>query len=345
MKKPLSVYVHIPFCEKKCGYCDFVSFSGKADLIDRYVDVLCDEIEYDRVADTVFIGGGTPSLLSNEQMGRIFSKLKVKKGAEITVEANPSSITEQKLRYWLALGVNRISIGVQSFDDEVLKILGRIHTGEQACRTILLAHEVGFRNINIDFMYGIPSAALGEIAIPSCVTHVSAYSLIIEKGTPFAKLYKAVSEEQSCIQQEQVESVLKINGFSKYEVSNFAKKGYRCRHNMAYWRPCECEYIGFGLSAHSLVDNRRFENTCDMEKYLAGRNVRKVRQRTQRDIDTEIVMLGLRTVRGVGVGLIKQKEKEIAMLKQLKLIKQSKGRISATSKGFKLLNMIIEKLT
>ena len=343
--KPLSIYIHIPFCEKKCAYCDFVSFDNSADRVEQYIDVLCAEIlresECISQAQTIFLGGGTPSTLTNEQMSRIFELLP--KATEITIEANPNSITADKLKHWLSLGINRISIGVQSFDLHVLEALGRIHTTEQATDAIKLAHECGFRNISIDLIH---SVTIAPIIIPDevfdYITHISAYCLIIEPNTKFADR-QPIDDDESVKQQTQIEHILKKHGFVKYEVSNFARAGYECRHNLAYWQPLTHEYIGFGLGAHSLLNNTRYMNTSDFDYYLMSPS-RADCKPSLIDREVENIMLGLRTTRGVDAKYLQHKSAEIEFLKNLKLIKVVKNRVIATQRGFLVLNSIIEKL-
>jgi len=340
--KPRSIYIHIPFCRRKCSYCDFVSFDNKtAGETSKYIDALCNEIknanlESDTVFETIFFGGGTPSILNNAQISKIFEVLP--KANEITIEANPNSITEAKLCHWLSLGINRLSIGVQSFNNEVLKALGRTHTAKQAFNAVALAHKVGFRNINIDLIHSINTVPL---KIPSeifkYITHVSAYCLTPAK----------VEDSESIKQQKQIELILAVQGFEKYEVSNFARPGFQCRHNLAYWQPQTHEYIGFGVGAHSFAGGERFSNTSSFDEYLSGstRDSSGGVVKSPRNDMTEVIMLGLRTTHGVEVGLLENKVSEIQMLKDLKLVKEENGRISATSKGFFVLNLITEKLT
>ena len=359
--KPLSIYIHIPFCERKCAYCDFVSFDNKADLIDEYIDALCNEINYQTPADTVFIGGGTPSLLSNAQLTKIFSKLKTKPNAEVSIECNPNSITADKLLHYKNLGINRLSIGVQSFNNDTLKTLGRIHTSAQALKAIILAHDTGFQNINIDLIHSVPSSTKSAqltITIPpdilKIVNHISAYSLIIEPNTPFETKYKPIADNISIAQQKQIEKILKTYGINKYEVSNFAKPGYECRHNNAYWQPHTHEYIGFGLAAHSLYNNQRYENTKSLTDYLNAKNIIQTKQiRDTNDLIDEIIMLGLRTTRGIeftalqtlGYDIRTQKYNEIQSMKNNKLIKTTDKNLVVTNKGFFVLNQIINALT
>jgi len=338
MTTPLSIYIHIPFCKRKCSYCDFVSFDDKAGEFDKYIDALCNEIKSanlhaDTIVDTIFLGGGTPSLLTNKQISKIFEHLPL--ANEVTIEANPNSVNQNKLTHWQSHGINRISIGVQSFCNVTLKELGRTHTASQAIKAITLAHEVGFRNINVDIIHSINTS---PVKIPSevfkYITHVSAYCL-----TP-----TTLGDDESIKQQKQVELTLAVQGLEKYEVSNFARPGFACRHNLAYWQPQTHEYIGFGLGAHSYVGGVRFANTSDFDKYLSG-VTKDVLSETRGDTLTDTIMLGLRTTKGIDISLLKNKISEIELLKNHKLVEVKDGRISATSEGFFVLNSIIEKLT
>lgn len=356
--RDFSIYVHIPFCKRKCYYCDFVSFDNRPNDIAKYVSALCKELESAKQesAGTIFIGGGTPSILTNAQISKIFKHLP--KAAEVTIETNPNSVTKAKLLHWLSLGINRISIGVQSFDPAVLKTLGRIHTVKQAIDAIKLAHECGFRNINLDIIHSVTNA---PVKIPPDIfkylTHVSAYALIIEPNTPFARTHlltpagqvdpnRVISDDESIKQQKQIELQLGFNGFEKYEVSNFARPGFECKHNLAYWRPQTHEYVGFGLGAHSYINDTRYSNTTDFDKYVSGHFLEEKSKKICNldDLLVESIMLGLRTTHGVEAQLLSHKQSELRMLKDLKLVKEDNGRISATGKGFLLLNQIIEKL-
>jgi oxygen-independent coproporphyrinogen-3 oxidase len=269
---------------------------------------------------------------------------------EITIEANPTtkwqssgrrifSVNQKKLTHWLSLGINRISIGVQSFDDATLKTLGRTHTAQQAIDAITMAHKVGFRNINIDLIHSViarSEATKQSSFIPpeifKYITHVSAYCL-----TP-----TTLDDNESIKQQKQIEKLLATHGLKKYEVSNFARPGFRCLHNLAYWHPQTHEYIGFGLGAHSFIGGERFSNTTNFDDYVIARN--KVTKQSS-NIQTESIMLALRTTDGVDASLLQNKSAEINLLKSLNLIKEKNGRISATPKGFFVLNQITEKLT
>lgn len=283
MNKSKGLYIHIPFCIKKCKYCDFVSYVGKATFFDSYIDnVLIEAEEYkNEQIDTIFIGGGTPSILSCEQLNKLFNGLfktfNVTDNCEITMEANPSTLDREKLLIIKNCGVNRLSIGVQSFCDDELKAIGRIHNSKTAHNTIELIKELGFNNFNIDIMLGLPyqtTKTLEETlktTISLKPTHLSCYSLILEENTPLYDeyergVYQVVSDEYDRKLYSLTKKILKDNGYTQYEISNFSKPGYESKHNLKYWN-CD-EYIGLGVSAHSYLDGVRFYNTSDIDKYL-----------------------------------------------------------------------------
>ncbi len=309
------VYIHIPFCIKKCKYCDFNSFSACDEIKEEYLKALFDEMEEYKgeKVDTIFIGGGTPTVLTSNQIERLLSKIndtfKMSANTEFTVEANPKTVDEEKLLVMKKGGVNRLSIGVQSFIDEELLLIGRIHTSQDAINTIELAKKTGFDNINIDIMTAIPNQTKEsltktiETAISQNPTHISCYSLILEEDTV---LYDEVNSGKITLPKEDTErdlyelanKVLKENGYEQYEISNYAKDGFFSEHNMKYWRMEE--YIGLGLSAHSYVNGTRFSNTDDIEKYLARkyRNP-EIQVLSENDKMSEFMFLGLRTIDGV----------------------------------------------
>ena len=293
----LELYIHIPFCKKKCKYCDFLSGPSTADERESYVKSLCQDIRsYAHLAEacrviSIFVGGGTPSTLTAFQMQQIFSAVRdtfvVEENAEITVEMNPGTVDREKLSGYKKCGINRLSIGLQSTKNRELQILGRIHTYEEFLQSYQWAREAGFQNINIDLMFAIPGqtgeawrAHLRQVAELK-PEHISAYSLIIEKGTPFYELYRfdAVrqeagmqteslpTEEEEYQTTKMTQHILKEAGYHWYEVSNFAKPGYECRHNIGYWK--RVDYLGVGLGASSLVDNVRYSNTRDLYTYLS----------------------------------------------------------------------------
>jgi len=285
--KESSLYIHIPFCDHKCIYCDFYSIITH-DGIQIYLDALKKEIEYfarnysaGRKFTTIFFGGGTPSLLAPHEIEEIIFQLKnnftVSKDAEITLETNPGTVDKEKLKDFLKAGINRISIGIQTFDDEELKFLTRIHNKQTAIETVWLAKEVGFKNISLDLIFNLPKQTKEKwmlnlqtaIALP--ITHLSAYSLILERGTILNKL---VLDKKVVLQDEDYDAelyemtieFLNRNNFVQYEVSNFALKGFECRHNLAYWQ--YKNYLGFGTSAHSFVNGKRWWNYSPLKFYV-----------------------------------------------------------------------------
>ena len=286
MKKPLSLYIHIPYCVRKCAYCDFLSFScgEREGEIAGYVGRLIREItenacKYaDREVISIFIGGGTPSVIKAEYIAEILNcireKYKVSDEAEISMEANPGTLDREKLMIYRKAGVNRLSIGCQSVHDDELKCLGRIHSFEDFLRSYETARECGFENINVDLMAGLPGSdekklkkSLRTVA-EMRPEHISVYDLIIEEGTPFYARYggkgaaQLPDEDTDRKMYHMTASVLKENGLERYEISNYAKPGYECRHNLVYWN--RGDYRGFGLSSASLIGNRRFSNTDDL---------------------------------------------------------------------------------
>jgi len=285
--KESSLYIHIPFCDHKCIYCDFYSIITH-DGIQIYLDALKKEIEYfarnysaGRKFTTIFFGGGTPSLLAPHEIEEIIFQLKnnftVSKDAEITLETNPGTVDKEKMKDFLKAGLNRISIGIQTFDDDELKFLTRIHNKQTAIETVWLAKEVGFKNISLDLIFNLPKQTKEKwmlnlqtaIALP--ITHLSAYSLILERGTILNKL---VLDKKVVLQDEDYDAelhemtieFLNRNNFVQYEVSNFALKGFECRHNLAYWQ--YKNYLGFGTSAHSFVNGKRWWNYSPLKFYV-----------------------------------------------------------------------------
>lgn len=309
------LYIHIPFCVRKCEYCDFVSYSGIENRIDEYLDAL--EVEAARrggtSVDTVFIGGGTPTVLNAAQISRLCSivrgNFELSSDAEWTAEANPGTLTDEKIKAMLEGGINRISVGVQSFNDRELKAAGRIHNAETAYNTVAELAKNGFENISIDLMASLPYqtaesfAKSIETAVSLPLKHISVYSLIIEDGTPIKKKYDdgVYSEPDEDADRElyaYTKSFLEKHGFFRYEISNYAKPGYESKHNMLYWN-CG-EYIGLGVAAHSYTLGERYSNTADINRYIAGSFADGERERlTKRDMMGEFMMLGLRMTRGV----------------------------------------------
>lgn len=317
LSSPFEIYIHIPFCVKKCGYCDFLSFPACKEEQENYVRALVDEIRSlpgdERSVTSVFIGGGTPSLLEERLIGTILENLKatftISPDAEITLEANPGTLSKNKLKNYKEYGINRLSLGLQSVDDGELRMLGRVHTFKEFLESFQWAREEGFENINVDLISALPGQKY-ETWIKSLETvanllpeHISAYSLIIEEGTPFEKKIDELPDEDTEYRMyEDTSLILKNYGFRQYEISNYARKGFECQHNIGYWK--RYDYIGLGLGAASLYQKERFSNTRDMEEYLANSKwpakIRKERTKlTLREEMEEFMILGLRMSEGI----------------------------------------------
>ena len=326
MRRDLELYIHIPFCVKKCAYCDFLSGPASNQQIEEYVQALIEEIRYYKEfvkkyeVSTVFWGGGTPSLLTGEQMKALMEALGqtffIRQNAEITMEANPGTVTVEKLLACQKAGINRISFGLQSVNNEELKMLGRIHTYEEFLESYEAARKAGFQNINVDLISAIPKQTVSswEQTLQTIISlqpeHISAYSLIVEEGTTFAKLYGEgcklehllPMEEDERRMYERTEELLREAGYHRYEISNYAKEGYECQHNLGYWE--RKEYLGLGLGASSLIEETRFHNTDEMEEYLRDASNPILLRRGQEKLDRqeqmeEFVFLGLRKIRGI----------------------------------------------
>ena len=315
---PLELYVHIPFCVRKCQYCDFLSGPSDEETKDRYIEALLKEIraaehteDYEIVS--VFIGGGTPSALKAEAIASIMRTLQEQfffcEDAEVTIEANPGTVDLEKLTIYRNVGINRLSLGLQSTDAEELKLLGRIHSYEEFLKSYEWAREAGFSNINIDLMFAIPGQT-GEAWLQHLYQvaelnseHISAYSLIIEEGTPFAEQNLDLPDEDTEYQMyEDTAEILERYGYRQYEISNYAKQGYMCRHNAGYWQ--RREYLGFGLGASSLYRGMRFSNTRRMQEYLKeSRNPDQIRKDvtvlSRNERIEEFMFLGLRMTEGI----------------------------------------------
>jgi len=373
--KNLELYVHIPFCLKKCAYCDFLSFSCDEKTQLAYADALIREIEYygpqmhDYFVTTIFVGGGTPTWLDENKMleilDAIYTYFNVSSDAEITMECNPGTVTASKLEKYRRAGVNRLSIGLQSADDEELQILGRIHTFEKFVKTYELARNAGFANINVDLISGIPYQTAEKFlhtlqkVVRLKPNHISAYSLIIEKGTPFYEAYKFDAVKQEAGMQTEVlpteDEVYRITkltqqylanaGYEQYEISNFAQPGFECEHNIGYWT--RENYLGLGLGAASLVENVRYSNTSDLDAYLEGElrvDEFPVPRKAQME---EFMFLGLRMKCGVtrqqfqeefGVPIEGIYRDALEHLKAEGLLEMNAGRIALTEKGQDLSN-------
>lgn len=320
--KELELYIHIPFCVKKCSYCDFLSAPATEQTREAYMAALFAEIEgrakdyKDRIVTSVFIGGGTPSLLSgdciNQLMEHIREGFTLAEDAEITMEVNPGTATAEKLTAFYAAGINRLSIGMQSAQEKELKMLGRIHDFDGFCQVYREAVEAGFTNINVDVMSGLPGQTIASyrdtlekvLHLEPMPQHISAYSLIVEEGTPFAAMAERgelplPEEDTERAMYEETIEVLAKYGFHRYEISNYARGGYECRHNVGYW--IRRDYLGLGIGAASLIDNVRFQNGRDLNTYLAHPFACREEEQsltTQEQME-ETMFLGLRLVRGV----------------------------------------------
>lgn len=319
-KEELSLYIHIPFCVRKCGYCDFLSAPSDEKARDRYVQALLMEIERyqgtetaDRKIKTLYIGGGTPSILSVDQLDCIMQKIKYTfnfcDDIEASMEMNPGTASKEKCRALYQMGINRLSIGLQSTNDMELKTLGRIHSYEDFINTYTWCREAGFQNINVDLMAALPyqtvesyTTGLRKI-IRLAPEHISAYSLILEEGTPFYQKYNSgcyplPDEEQERLMYRETEQILAQAGYERYEISNYAKKGYACRHNLVYWQGGD--YLGLGLGSSSYMDGVRFHNTTDFNTYVnQGTYVEDREELSVQAKMEEFMFLGLRVMAGV----------------------------------------------
>lgn len=316
--KGIGVYIHIPFCIRKCNYCDFCSFPSRSgEDMEAYCDELCRRIRAfvcekgRREAKTLYFGGGTPTLLPTVCFEKIFCALRdsfdIDDGAEITVECNPATVSEESLASLLRLGVNRLSIGLQSASARELEALGRLHSFEDFCRSFKLARKAGFDNISVDLMYGIPEQSVEsfqntlERVIELSPEHISAYGLKIEEGTRFAKMRDELTLPDEDTEFEMYltcRRLLEKNQYHRYEISNFAKAGYESRHNLRYW--AREDYIGFGVAAHSCVDGERFGNSRDVGAFLRGEDIIFEKMKIECDeAVSEYIMLGLRLDVGI----------------------------------------------
>ena len=359
--KHIALYIHMPFCVRKCAYCDFISYPGKTDRIPAYLDQLTEEMRRaarrwgPMTADTLFVGGGTPSLLSGDQMKRLMADTRrffaVAPDPEITVEANPGTIDAAKLTAFREAGVNRLSIGVQSFDDGLLRALGRIHTAREAEEAVIMAASAGFDNISLDLMYALPGQTTAQwmatldAALRLPVKHISCYSLIVEDGTPMKAMAEAhpalfPTEETAVAMQHDAARRLADSGFMRYEISNYALPGYESRHNLVYWR--RGDYLGLGCAAHSLMNGARFANTASLDAYLSGEGAGAPEMLTARDVFEETVMLGLRTREGVEAALLPGDK--LSRLTAAGLMRVEDGRAMVTQAGADVLNAVILEL-
>ncbi len=310
------LYIHIPFCKQKCLYCDFVSFANKCGREGEYLDALISEMDNYKgeAVDTVFIGGGTPSVLSVQGITRLLDAVNERfilaPNTEFTMEINPGTVDGDKMTAMKNGGVNRVSVGVQSFNDNELKAIGRIHDSKTAIDTVMALHEIGFSNISIDLMMSLPYGTEEsfknnlETAMALPINHISVYSLIIEENTPIYNKYKSgefiePDEDMDRRLYKYTKEYLEEKGFCRYEISNYAKAGFASRHNLKYWN-CH-EYIGVGLNAHSYIDGVRYYNTADFEEYIAGNFREGGDELSREDKMGEFMILGLRKTEGVSI--------------------------------------------
>ena len=407
-KKDLRLYVHVPFCVKKCDYCDFLSGPSDEEGIESYFEALYKEVgSYEgRTGDykvsTVFIGGGTPSCVRSEYIARLLEELKrvfeFSSGdgslePEITIEANPGTVDKDKLADYRKAGINRLSFGLQSTHDRELRLLGRIHTYREFVENYRLARELGFGNINIDLMSALPGQELSswEETLGRVTElgpeHISAYSLIIEEGTPFYERYgpegkqkdELISEDLDRLIYKRTREILEKYGYIRYEISNYARPGYECRHNMAYWEGAL--YLGFGLGAASFIENTRFRNTDSLEEYIKAMNYndrshknimstnkpehknegllhdaygirRDIIQLSKKDLIEEFMFLGLRMTRGVdrfefkkrfGVSMDEIYGNILNRLEKENLVITCGGKVRLTDYGIDVSNRILSE--
>ncbi|WP_244272705.1 radical SAM family heme chaperone HemW [Natronincola peptidivorans] len=373
----MSIYIHIPFCKKKCYYCDFISYSNKEDKIQEYIDALKKEMLLYKEElssceiKSIFIGGGTPSILSEEQvasmMNSLYENYRIAKDAEISMESNPGLLNHDKLKAYFNSGINRLSIGLQASQDHLLNCIGRIHRYDDFLKNLQEARAVGFTNINVDLMFGLPGQTLKdwqdtiEKIVDLEVPHIAAYSLIIEEDTLFysweaeGRIEKAKEEVELQMYHHAID-YLKKKGYQHYEISNFAKTNYQCKHNIVYWK--NKPYIGFGAAAHSYFQDERFNNYPLLDTYIESiKNEEKpVENRISlsfREEISETMFLGLRMIEGVSIEEFQKRfklspfdiyENKLQKLQERKLVTYDKERIRLTKTGNDLANIVFQEM-
>ena len=375
---PLELYIHIPFCVKKCGYCDFLSMPVDDDVKARYVSQLINEIRAQSSAygdyhiTSIYFGGGTPSILKGTAIASIMSAVYecwyVDASAEITIECNPGTVTENKFGMYKASGINRVSIGLQSVHDAELKLLGRIHSFEDFLNTYQYARDAGIENINVDLMSGLPrqTTADWEETLRRVVMlkpeHISAYSLIIEEGTAFYGMY-GTAEGKKLLPDEDTDremyhrtrELLEKKGYKRYEISNYAREGFECRHNIGYWTGAE--YLGLGLGASSFIKRHRFHNENDLATYLDydfSSDVTMIYQDLEKlcmeDAMSEFMFLGLRMIQGVsgeefarrfGLNMFDVFDMPIFKNRKNGLLEVDGSQLRLTQRGLDLANVVM----
>lgn len=341
-----SAYIHIPFCKSKCHYCSFISFN-KLELKEQYLKTLSDQIKQgyeNEVLNTIYFGGGTPSLLSPTEIKNILGLLNFNENTEITLEANPECLNYEYLRGLYDIGINRISLGCQTFNDDILKQINRIHTAEQVEKSVKSSQNAGFKNISIDFIYGLPNQTEQMFyddlnrATELGIQHISLYGLKIEEGCFFYNhLPQSLADDdmQADMYLGAIE-LLENKGFEHYEVSNFSLPNFNSRHNLTYWN--NEEYYGFGVSAHGYKNNIRYSNKMTIEEYLNDFTPIESKLLTPKEQLEEEIFLGFRKMEGIDISVINSKYKIDFEQKYIKPIKkyQDLNLINKTEKGYKL---------
>lgn len=365
----LGIYIHIPFCKQKCFYCDFCSLANKNEMQGKYVETVINEIKNithkeKYTVTTIYLGGGTPSILNPNYIKNILQEIKssfeILDDAEITIEINPGTVNEEKLKRYKEYGINRLSIGLQSANDKILKNIGRIHDYKQFEETFFYARKCGFKNINVDLMIGLPTQAIEDVKqtlekiIQKNPEHISVYSLIIEEGTIIEKL---INENKLQLPDEETERImywtvvneLKENGYNQYEISNFSKKTYESKHNTNCWK--QKQYIGLGTSAHSYLNKKRYSNTNNIEEYIKNiqennisKNITIHEEQTEESTMNEYMLLGLRMIQGININEFKQKFKIDPTIKYKEILEklQKENLIQITETSIKLTKQGID---
>lgn len=368
--KKIGIYIHIPYCKQKCHYCDFISFSGKESSIEKYIQTIKKEIDECQHTDfdvsTIYIGGGTPSIIKEKYITEIINKIREKfivlQNAEITIEVNPGTVTREKLKEYKKSGINRLSIGLQSTDNAILKKIGRIHTYQEFLESYNMAREEGFNNINIDLMFALPEEDEWGIAIQVSEIinlnpeHISIYSLIVEENTKIKEMIEnnkitLPTDEEERAMYWKIKSLLEENGYTHYEISNYCKSGKNSKHNMDCWE--QKEYLGFGTSAHSYFNGKRFSNKKTIEDYIENYNEKNIEEeQTKEEMAKEYMILGLRKIEGVSISEFERKFQinplfyfrfEISKLVEEDLIEIDLDNIKLTNKGLDLANLVWEE--
>lgn len=373
--KNISIYIHIPFCSHKCSYCDFYSLITDANIF-PFVESVCNEINEmakkysQQKIETIFFGGGTPSLLETELIEKIINEIAknftITENCEITLETNPGTVNKQKLQAFKSIGINRLSIGVQTFNEEELKFLTRIHDKHTAISTVENAFQSGFENINVDLIFNLPGQSKKiwnenlSIACGLPVKHISAYSLILERGTILNKMVldgkiKLQDDDYDAELYEYTIDYLTQKNFLQYEVSNFSKEGFQCKHNLNYWR--HRNYLGFGPSAHSFFSDERWWNYTSLKMYIEsiksrGNAIRSNEKLSSKQLENEFVMLALRST-GLDLdeyqnkfskNFFKENEFLLSTLIEKQYLVREKNILKFTSKGYPICDEILLKL-